>query len=56
MAINTDISGMVWEYPDSYVVGLDARTGELRWGDMKPSPMSLDQRPTALATKPPADE
>jgi acyl dehydratase len=21
MAINTDISGMVWEYPDSYVVG-----------------------------------
>ncbi|MDT5049162.1 MAG: hypothetical protein QOG75_5060, partial [Mycobacterium sp.] len=21
MAINTDIRGMVWEYPDSYVVG-----------------------------------
>jgi len=46
MAINTDIRGMVWEYPDSYVVGRE-KVREFAKAVKADDPASLDEEAAA---------
>ncbi|MDT5354083.1 MAG: hypothetical protein QOJ56_2615, partial [Mycobacterium sp.] len=46
MAINTDIRGMVWEYPDSYVVGRE-KVREFAKAVKADDPACLDEKAAA---------
>ena len=46
MAINTDIRGMVWEYPDSFVVGRE-KVREFARAVKSDDPASLDEKAAA---------